>query len=100
MHTPFVPQGLLFATPECLKSPVDLVRLWLHEASRVYGDKLIDTKDMATFAKMKLEIAKSSFEVHTPFELMYTPSFTSLHRIWMRPLSTLTLYSTVISPVV
>jgi dynein heavy chain len=55
-------QGMLFSTPECLKSPVDLVRLWLHEASRVYGDKLIDTKDIATFAKMKLDVAKSSFE--------------------------------------
>ena len=54
---------MLFSTPECLKSPVDLVRLWLHEANRVYGDKLIDTKDIATFAKMKLDVAKSSFEV-------------------------------------
>lgn len=53
----------MFATPECLKSPVDLVRLWLHEASRVYGDKLIETKDMTTFAKLKLDIAKGSFEV-------------------------------------
>ena len=56
-------QGCLFATPECLKSPVDLVRLWLHEASRVYGDKLIETKDIAVFTKLKLEIAKASFEV-------------------------------------
>lgn len=56
-------QGMLFSTPECLKSPVDLVRLWLHEASRVYGDKLIEPKDITAFAKMKLDIAKSSFEV-------------------------------------
>lgn len=41
---------------------MDLVKLWLHEASRVYGDKLIETKDMDTFQKMKLDIAKAGFE--------------------------------------
>ena len=53
----------MFTTPECIKTPVDLVKLWLHEASRVYGDKLIETKDMETFQKMKLDIAKAGFEV-------------------------------------
>ena len=56
-------QGILFSTPECLKTPVDFVRLWLHEATRVYGDKLIDVKDMENFKKMKYEIAKAAFEV-------------------------------------
>ena len=41
---------------------MDLVKLWLHEASRVYGDKLIEIKDMDTFQKMKLDIAKAGFE--------------------------------------
>ena len=52
----------MFSTPECMKTPVDLVKVWLHEASRVYGDKLIETKDMATFQKLKLDIAKAGFE--------------------------------------
>ena len=52
----------MFTTPECLKTPVELVNLWLHEASRVYGDKLIDTKDMETFQKLKLDIARAGFE--------------------------------------
>ena len=56
-------QGILFSTPECLKAPMDFVRLWLHEASRVYGDKLIEEKDMELFSKMKFNIAKDSFEV-------------------------------------
>uniref|UniRef100_A0A4X2M255 AAA+ ATPase domain-containing protein n=1 Tax=Vombatus ursinus TaxID=29139 RepID=A0A4X2M255_VOMUR len=48
-------QGILFATPECLKAPLDLIRLWLHESSRVYGDKLIDKKDCDLFQKKLLE---------------------------------------------
>ncbi|KAI8492612.1 Dynein heavy chain 9, axonemal [Branchiostoma belcheri] len=29
-------QGMLFSMPDCVKAPLDLVRLWLHESSRVY----------------------------------------------------------------
>ncbi|NXJ22597.1 DYH17 protein, partial [Dicrurus megarhynchus] len=55
-------QGLLFSTPECLKSPVDLVRLWLHEAERVYGDKLVDEQDQYSFKKLLADICKASFQ--------------------------------------
>ncbi|XP_039572044.1 dynein heavy chain 17, axonemal isoform X2 [Passer montanus] len=55
-------QGLLFSTPECLKTPVDLVRLWLHEAERVYGDKLVDEEDQYSFKKVMADICKASFQ--------------------------------------
>ncbi|XP_032944295.1 dynein axonemal heavy chain 11 isoform X2 [Rhinolophus ferrumequinum] len=55
-------QGILFASPECLKGPNDLIRLWLHESCRVYGDKLIDTKDCDLFQKKILETASKYFE--------------------------------------
>ncbi|XP_074223450.1 dynein axonemal heavy chain 11 isoform X1 [Camelus bactrianus] len=55
-------QGILFASPECLKGPNDLIRLWLHESSRVYGDKLIDTKDCDLFQKKMLETANKYFK--------------------------------------
>ncbi|NXP09467.1 DYH17 protein, partial [Thinocorus orbignyianus] len=54
-------QGLLFSTSECLKSPMDLVRLWLHEAERVYGDKLIDEKDQKGFGKVLADTCKKFF---------------------------------------
>lgn len=59
----FVCQGLLFSTPDCLKTPVDLVRLWLHEAERVYGDKLVDEEDQYSFKKVMADISKASFQV-------------------------------------
>ncbi|NXM68229.1 DYH17 protein, partial [Serilophus lunatus] len=55
-------QGLLFSTPECLKSPVDLVRLWLHEAERVYGDKLVDELDQESFRNLVVGTCKASFQ--------------------------------------
>ncbi|NXX48555.1 DYH17 protein, partial [Tricholaema leucomelas] len=54
-------QGLLFSTPECLKAPVDLVRLWLHEAERVYGDKLVDESDQKGFGKVLMDTCKKTF---------------------------------------
>ena len=55
---------MLFSGPDCIKTPMDFVRLWLHEASRVYGDKLVEEKDIDTFEKLKFDIAKQTFEVH------------------------------------
>uniref|UniRef100_A0A8C8AZP1 Dynein axonemal heavy chain 17 n=1 Tax=Otus sunia TaxID=257818 RepID=A0A8C8AZP1_9STRI len=55
-------QGMLFSTPECLKSPVDLVRLWLHEAERVYGDKLVDERDQKGFGKILADTCKKFFD--------------------------------------
>lgn len=56
-------KGILFASPECLKCPEDLICLWLHESSRVYGDKLIDTNDCDLFQRKLLEAAHKHFKV-------------------------------------
>ncbi|KAL4716928.1 hypothetical protein ACJJTC_012739, partial [Scirpophaga incertulas] len=55
-------QGFLFSTNECLINPSDIIRLWLHETHRVYGDKLTEDKDIDAFLKMQVDICKKNFE--------------------------------------
>ncbi|XP_021937393.1 dynein beta chain, ciliary isoform X2 [Zootermopsis nevadensis] len=55
-------QGLLFSTSDCLPQHTDLVRLWMHESQRVYGDKLVDEKDIETYSKIQIDIVKKNFE--------------------------------------
>lgn len=55
-------QGFLFSGNECLQSPMDLIRLWIHETHRVYGDKLTDEKDIESFSKLQLDILKKNVD--------------------------------------
>ncbi|XP_050529246.1 dynein beta chain, ciliary-like [Daktulosphaira vitifoliae] len=54
-------QGLMFATGECVTTASSMIRLWLHETSRIYGDKLVDKKDQETFTKTIIEQIKKIF---------------------------------------
>lgn len=56
-------QGILFSTAEILRTPLDLVRLWLHEAERVYGDKMVDEKDQETLHRVTIASTKKFFDV-------------------------------------
>ncbi|XP_020566647.2 dynein heavy chain 11, axonemal-like [Oryzias latipes] len=55
-------QGILFALPESVRYPLDLVHLWLHESSRVYSDKLMEENDVELFNKILLDTGKRYFE--------------------------------------
>nr|KAF6455671.1 dynein axonemal heavy chain 17 [Rousettus aegyptiacus] len=55
-------QGLLFSTAEVLRTPLDLARLWLHEAERVYGDKMVDEKDQETLHRVTMASTKKFFD--------------------------------------
>lgn len=56
-------QGILFSTAEILKTPLDLARLCLHEAERVYGDKMVDEKDQETLRRVTIASTKKFFDV-------------------------------------
>jgi dynein heavy chain len=51
---------MLYSISECISGPTDLIRLWVHEANRVYGDKLIDANDMASYEKIVADTIKKS----------------------------------------
>ncbi|NXB29063.1 DYH9 protein, partial [Eulacestoma nigropectus] len=55
-------QGLLFSTPECLKQPRDLVKLYLHESNRVYRDRMVEETDYDTFDKIQREMVKKCYD--------------------------------------
>nr|XP_049704637.1 dynein beta chain, ciliary-like [Helicoverpa armigera] len=55
-------QGMLFTTGDAIKTPSELIRLWMHEATRVYSDKLVDSADNDTFGKLIIEMIKKQCE--------------------------------------
>ena len=53
----------MFCTSECLKTPQDLVKIYLHESNRVYRDKMVEDRDFATFDKLQSDTARKFYEV-------------------------------------
>jgi dynein heavy chain len=40
-----------------------MIRLWMHEANRVYRDKLVEEEDISLYDKILKDVVKKSFEV-------------------------------------
>lgn len=55
-------QGLLFASKDTCPEYDNLARLYVHEANRVYSDKLIDEADQDSFRKLFRETFKKYLE--------------------------------------
>lgn len=55
-------QGMLYSTGETCPDANRLVQLWVHEASRVYCDKLVDLQDIEVFNKVAADCVKKNFE--------------------------------------
>ncbi|CAF1257617.1 unnamed protein product, partial [Didymodactylos carnosus] len=55
-------QGILFTTGESIKTTQDLIRLYVHEAERVYGDKLVSIDDIDSFQKIFRDTVKKNFQ--------------------------------------
>ncbi|KAJ8937861.1 hypothetical protein NQ314_011689, partial [Rhamnusium bicolor] len=66
-------QGMLFATGDAVSTQSGFIRLWMHEASRVYGDKLVERKDMEAFQKLVAEVVKKGFEELDENEVLEKP---------------------------
>ena len=46
-------QGLMQVDADWLREPVDLVRVWAHEATRVFCDRLVDAADIHWFTQLQ-----------------------------------------------
>jgi dynein heavy chain len=55
-------QGILFGNKESLSDPISCVRSWLHESTRVYGDKLVTPEDKKQLLSIQQETIKKAFE--------------------------------------
>lgn len=54
--------GMMFANGDCCQTTGALVRLYVHEAYRVYGDKLVTTEDADAFNKMIVDMMRKGVE--------------------------------------
>jgi Dynein, heavy chain len=54
-------QGLLQAKQDAIKEPDNLIRLWVHECERIFGDRLVNAKDLATYRALAGECCSKSF---------------------------------------
>jgi dynein heavy chain len=60
-HLTNIFQGLLVAKQEAIKEPDIFVKLWLHECERIYGDRLVNAADLATYRGLAADISKKMF---------------------------------------
>ena len=60
-HLTNIFQGLLAAKPEAIKEDNHFVKLWTHEAERVYGDRLVSRDHLNTFKSELGTLVKKCF---------------------------------------
>lgn len=60
-------QAVLMASSDCISSPAVFLRVYMHEASRVYGDKLISLAEQEAFQRILKEQALQHAQVRNYF---------------------------------
>jgi len=60
-HLTNIFQGLLVAKPEAIREPDNLIKLWLHESERIYGDRLVNADHLAQYRLLSADIVKKNF---------------------------------------
>jgi len=56
-------QGVCAADKKTMLSKVDLIRLWIHENQRVFGDRMISEEDKEKLAGLYLKESETSFSL-------------------------------------
>jgi len=51
----------LVAKPEAIKEPDNLIKLWIHESERIYGDRLSSQENIGTYKFIVADLVKKSF---------------------------------------
>ena len=51
----------MVAKPEAIKEPDNLIKLWIHESERIYGDRLSSQENIATYKFIVADLVKKSF---------------------------------------
>ncbi|XP_039947795.1 dynein beta chain, ciliary [Bactrocera tryoni] len=65
--------GVLYANFETCPNPNMLLRLWVHECNRVYGDKLVDRTDMANYRKLIGDMVRKGIETFSEDIVFHRP---------------------------
>lgn len=60
-HISNVFSGLLITAPAQFTEPEKLLRLWIHESERTYGDRLVTAKDLALYKSLMSDLVKKNF---------------------------------------
>lgn len=63
-------QGMLFARGDALPLPSHIIRLYAHEAMRVYRDKLVDFEDQKIFDQLLLNALRKNISVRNEKSLI------------------------------
>lgn len=60
-HLSYIFQGILIAQPTQFGDPEKLVKLWVHESERIYGDRLINAEHLYQYKQIMGEHVKKTF---------------------------------------
>lgn len=60
-HLTNIFQGLLVAKTDTIKEPDNLIKMWVHESERIYGDRLSSAENMVTYKAIVADLAKKNF---------------------------------------
>jgi len=52
---------MLTAKPEAIKEADNLVKMWIHECERIYGDRLVNPTDLAGYRAIVNNLCKKNF---------------------------------------